>query len=435
MPLSPTLQRLLETQRQPFLILDAECRVAGINSALKRALGDVPDAWWGKTCCCRDIDPEPTCRHQTFFRDLEPYVEIRTLNLADGSRQNVQAQGFPLMDFDGTLYLGESLRFPESRPDGGDMVGRSNGIEDLRRLLTQAGSTDVPVLLRGETGSGKELAAQYLHRHSSRADEPFVVVDCTVLNEDLFESELFGHVKGAFTGAAGDKTGLFELADKGTLFLDEVGELPLSQQPKLLRALESGTFRRVGATDTRRSDVRVVSATHQDLEAHIRAGGFRQDLFYRLAVLPLPVPPLRERREDVPELAERILQQISESSGRPHRLNRDALIKLLSYHYPGNIRELRNLLHLAATLSGGEEITAEDIQLPESTTQPDEPSTNIPTADFSGLSPVEAAEAGYILELMQRHNGSRKQVAAGMNVSERTLYRKLKRYGLNKNHD
>ncbi|MBN2885142.1 MAG: sigma-54-dependent Fis family transcriptional regulator, partial [Chromatiaceae bacterium] len=296
----------------------------------------------------------------------------------------------------------------------------------------QAAATEAAVLLHGETGSGKELAADFIHRHSARARAPLVIVDCTVLSEDLFESELFGHLKGAFTGAHSDKTGLLELADGGTLFLDEIGELPLSQQPKLLRALESGSFRPVGATRARQARVRVVSATHRDLRAMVERGDFRQDLYYRLAVLPIALPPLRERREDIPLLVEHLLAELT-PPGRPRpRLDAQALAKLLAHDFPGNVRELRNLVHLAAALSPSGAIGPESIRLPLPGPGAPPPSAVRATPlELDGLSPLEAAEARQILDLMQTHHGNRRAVAGALAISERTLYRKLRRYRLN----
>ena len=211
------------------------------------------------------------------------------------------------------------------------------------------------MLLLGESGTDKELVARAVHEASDRAASPLVVVDCASLPETLFESELFGHERGAFTGASASKRGLVEAADGGTLFLDEVGDIPLTLQVKLLRLLESGTYRRVGSTDLRRADVRVVSATHRDLRAMIAQGRFREDLYYRLSTFPIRLPSLRERVEDIPLLAETLLARVS---GRSRRLalSADALRRLMNYPFPGNVRELRNVLERAALLCVGQTI-------------------------------------------------------------------------------
>ncbi|MEA1050948.1 sigma-54 dependent transcriptional regulator [Lamprobacter modestohalophilus] len=349
-----------------------------------------------------------------------------------------------MLDEDGQIYLGEHLKLLGSPVAESKILGHAAATRALLTELERAAQTEAPVLLHGETGSGKELAAEHIHQQSKRAAGPFIVVDCTVLSEDLFESELFGHAKGAFTGAVANKTGMFELADGGTLFLDEIGELPISQQPKLLRALETGSFRPVGATKNRSSRVRVVSATHKDLAAMVKQGTFRQDLFYRLAVLPIMIPPLRSRREDIPELAQFLLKELSlQGLGQPS-LSKAAVQKLLQYDFPGNIRELRNIIHLAVALNPSGEITEASIRLPEMQStdaapepepapdpDPDPAGLQRSVANAEHLSPIELAEASYIMELMNRYHGNRKQVAAGLSVSERTLYRKLKRYRLN----
>jgi DNA-binding NtrC family response regulator len=440
------LTSLLRAQRHPFLIIDADTHIRLVNDAVHRVFGMRQADLAGCPCCRLDVTAQSDCRHQRFFRDLEPYTETHALIGLNGAAQFAQVQGFPVLDEEGCVYLGESLRLltPDTIAlDGESIVGSSAVTQTLIRSLVQSAATDVSVLLHGETGSGKELAAEYIHRHSSRASGPFVVVDCTVLSEDLVESELFGHVKGAFTGAVGHKTGLLELADKGTLFLDEIGDLPLSQQPKLLRALETGHFRPVGSTQTRRTDVRVVSATHQDLGQLIQRSAFRQDLFYRLAVFPIEIPPLRARREDIPKIVEHILLNISSTSGSSYRLCREAMRKLLSYDYPGNVRELRNIIHLAAAMSPNHEIVEDCIHLPMASSTPVRTCSTPPSGSLNfgrrktdyqhleQLSPIETAEADYILDLLRQHHGRRKDVAERLSISERTLYRKLKRYGLN----
>ncbi|WPL17733.1 Luminescence regulatory protein LuxO [Thiorhodovibrio winogradskyi] len=438
-----TLSRFIAGQRKPLMVVDAECQIRFINQAFEHAFGLSPDTIVGQDSCSLDAVPQLECRHRRFFRDLEPYAENHVIKLASGANQFTQIFGFPILDEDGRIYLGENLRpLGPALPDV-KILGQSPATQSLLAELERAAKTEAPVLLHGETGSGKELAAEHLHRQSRRTSGPFIVVDCTVLSEDLFESELFGHIKGAFTSAVANKTGLFELADGGTLFLDEIGELPLSQQPKLLRALETGLFRQVGGTKSLKADVRVVSATHQDLAAMARQGRFRQDLFYRLAVLPIEIPPLRERREDIPELVQFLLKEMNRGGLGLPRLSKAAIRKLLQYDYPGNIRELRNIIQLAVALNPSGEITEESIRLPQAPNsvaartlkEYSEQDKFVQAAEtaatFEHLSPIESAEARYIIDLLQRHHGNRKEVAAGLSVSERTLYRKLKRYRLN----
>jgi DNA-binding NtrC family response regulator len=441
-----TLSRILTGQRKPLMIIDADCQIRFINQMFEQTFALPQTVIVGQGSCSLDAIPQGECRHRKFFRDLEPYVENHLVKVGSGTSQLAQVFGFPMLDEDGQIYLGENFNLLGQALPKTKIIGHAAATQSLIADLDRAAQTDAPVLLKGETGSGKELAAEHIHHQSRRATGPFIVVDCTVLSEDLFESELFGHVKGAFTGAVANKTGLFELADGGTLFLDEIGDLPLSQQPKLLRALETGLFRPVGATKNRRSAVRVVSATHKDLTAMASQGAFRQDLFYRLAVLPIMIPPLRERLQDVPELAQFLLNEFGRQGFGKPSLSQAAVRKLLQYDFPGNIRELRNILHLAVALNPGGEITEASIRLPESTHRaaelPDDSEKAIASTQqatlgadgrglFEHLSPIESAEASYIMELLHRYHGNRKRVAAGLSISERTLYRKLKRYQLN----
>jgi DNA-binding NtrC family response regulator len=304
--------------------------------------------------------------------------------------------------------------------------------------LQKVAGSETPILIEGETGTGKELAAAFVHAHSSRRAGPFVTVDCTVLNEDLFESELFGHERGAFTGSVGTRKGLFEIADGGTLFMDELGEMPLAMQSKLLRALESGTFRRVGSNKTQRSDVRLVSATNRSLSGCVSKGDFRQDLFYRVAVFTLTLPPLRDRDGDLLILAATLLKSINRTAGLEYSITPQALQRLAMHPFPGNVRELKNILQLAAALCDGDRIDACDIQigptaqhgLIDSVCEAElmEQATGYADEDRPAL---EALESDYVAGLLAKHNGSRAEVAEKMGISERTLYRKLKRYGLN----
>jgi two-component system response regulator PilR (NtrC family)/two-component system response regulator HydG len=307
-------------------------------------------------------------------------------------------------------------------------VGASRPMQELFRLLSRIADSGHPVLVTGESGTGKELVAGALHRYSGRS--AFVAVNCAALPENLLESELFGHVKGAFTGADRDKVGLFHAADGGTLFLDEVGELPPALQPKLLRVLESGEVRRVGATEAHRVDVRVVAATNRDLEEEVRDGRFREDLFWRLNVLHVAVPPLRERTADIPLLAEHFLAASGPAAGssRPgaRRISREALAMLTSYPWPGNVRELRNAIARAATLASTEEVRAED--LPPRVREVGRAATLVAGASQRRL-PLRELEREYILEVLRQTAGNKSRAAEILGLDRKTLYRKLAEFG------
>jgi DNA-binding NtrC family response regulator len=243
-----------------------------------------------------------------------------------------------------------------------EMVGASAALAEVRDLVERVGPTDATVLITGETGTGKELVARALHAASPRRKRPFVAVNCAAFAETLLDSELFGHEKGAFTGAEHSRPGVFEAAHRGTLFLDEAGEMPLALQAKLLRVLMDGSVVRVGSTEPRTVDVRIVVATHRDLEQRVQGGAFRQDLYYRLAVVPIHVPPLRERPEDVPLLVEHFLRQVAtELKVRPRTVAPEALARLMRYPLPGNARELRNLVERATILARGDTIEIADL--------------------------------------------------------------------------
>jgi two-component system response regulator PilR (NtrC family) len=248
------------------------------------------------------------------------------------------------------------------------MAGQSVAMQQVRSLVEKVARSMAPVLVSGESGTGKELVARAIHEVSARGAMPFVPVNCSAIPEQLLEAEFFGYRKGAFTGANDDREGFFQAANGGTLFLDEIGDLPLSMQSKLLRAIQERSVRPVGAVVEQPVDVRLLSATHKDLGAEVQAGQFRQDLYYRLNVIQIRVPPLRERLEDLMGISERVLERLARDAGvwPPPRLTRDALAYLARYPFPGNVRELENLLHRAVALSGVEEIDVYDLGLPES---------------------------------------------------------------------
>jgi DNA-binding NtrC family response regulator len=310
----------------------------------------------------------------------------------------------------------------------GGMIGDSVAMQQVRRLVDAVGPTEKTVLVQGESGAGKELVAHAIHDASPRREGNFVVVDCATLQDTLFESELFGHERGAFTGADRRKPGLIEVARGGTLFLDELGEVGPPGQAKLLRAIETGRFRRVGATEDQRADVRVVAATNRDLAAMVQAGSFRADLFYRLAGFVIVLPPLRTRLDDVPALAGQFLRQMRTSYGEK-RLASAALQRLQTYQWPGNVRELRNVLERAAILSLQEpEILPAhlgnfDVPLFDSRSSSER-------IDIGGEPTLDEIERTYLKRLLEKHQGNRRRVAAAMGVSERTAYRMLERHGL-----
>jgi DNA-binding NtrC family response regulator len=278
----------------------------------------------------------------------------------------------------------------------------------------------------GESGTGKELLARAIHEASPRARKPLVVVDCASLTESLFESELFGHDRGAFTGANQAKAGLVEAAHGGTLFLDEVGDIPLPMQVKLLRLLESGTHRRVGSTELRHTDLRIVAATHRDLAAMVAQGDFREDLYYRLSVFPIAVPPLRERQGDLALLVPALLERVAPQ--RRLRLSATALAVLERQHFRGNVRELRNLLERCALLCDGQTIEAEHIALALSTGGGERERLPSPSP-ASTVHSLQGASDEQLRRLLAAHQGSRAELAAQLGMSERTLYRKLKSLG------
>jgi two-component system response regulator HydG len=312
-------------------------------------------------------------------------------------------------------------------PVGARPVGNSRSWLDVLRLAETVAPTESTVLIQGESGTGKEVIARYIHQLSSRADRTFASINCGALPESLLESELFGHVKGSFTGAIKDKTGLFAAAAKGTFFLDEIGETTPATQVKLLRVLQHREVIPVGATDPQPIDVRLIAATNRELEEEIRRGSFRTDLYYRLNVIALHLPTLRQRAEDIPLLAEHFLVRIADLRGEAQKvLSASALDALSSYAWPGNVRELENALERAVILTPAEEI--EPSALPERVTaRVSEPLV----AERTPANPtLEAVERAYIMWVLQSESGNKSRTAEVLGIDPSTLYRKLARYGV-----
>ncbi len=315
-----------------------------------------------------------------------------------------------------------------------DIVSQNDRMRKIFDLVRKIADTHSTVLVRGETGTGKELIARALHSLSGRREKPFIPVDCATLSETLLESELFGHAKGAFTGATSDKKGLFEVADGGTIFLDEIGHVAPGMQAKLLRVLQDGQVKRVGETDTRHVDVRLVAATNEDLEAAIKEGRFREDLYYRLNVVSVVIPPLRERKEDISLLAEFFVRKYNLLENKTlSGLSESALRVLLGYEWPGNVRELENLIHRAVVMEKGDEIAVED--LPEAVCSDpcvDRRDTTMRTLDFheARQSAIESFEKRFLTDALKRHQGNVSHVAREIGLDRRNLQKKFKSLGI-----
>ncbi|HEX9206670.1 MAG TPA: sigma 54-interacting transcriptional regulator, partial [Steroidobacteraceae bacterium] len=411
------------------LLLDPDYRIVATNSAYHACCGshcacstigrycyevshgyDAPCDSLGEPCpleAARDSGHAERCVHVHHTAAGQEHVEIEIT---------------PLRDETGaiTLYMERMDRI--AAPGHADpFVGRDPSFLRTLESVKRVGPTNTSVLLLGETGTGKEVMARTVHELSDRADQPFVLVDCAGLAETLFESELFGHERGAFTGAAARKPGLVESASGGTLFIDEVGDIPLSLQVKLLRVVETGLFRRVGGTEMQRTDFRLVAATHRDLRQLVAAGTFRPDLYYRISTFPITVPPLRERPLDILLLAESMLRRLRGSAAR---LTPAARRALQGYSYPGNVRELRNVMERAALLADGDVIDVR--HLPESFEPDGVAAVGAAEAQGHGGSPLVEAEREALRSALRNHRGSRRALAERLGLSERTLYRKLR---------
>jgi DNA-binding NtrC family response regulator len=305
------------------------------------------------------------------------------------------------------------------------LIAGSAEMAQVLDLVGRVAPTDATVLIRGESGTGKEIIAKALHHASQRAGGRFVAINCGALPEPLLESEIFGHVKGAFTGAGANKKGLFEEAHGGTLFLDEIGEMTPGLQVKLLRALQSGEVRPVGSTQVLTVDARVVAATNRDLEPMIRQGSFREDLFYRLNVIPIVLPPLRERREDIPLLAEHFLGRFAQRQGRVLRLSAGATERLLRYAWPGNVRELENAMERLAILARDEMIEPGDL--------PPHIGAGLALGTAPGLAAEQTlaeAERAHVVQILERYGWNHSRAAEALGIGRTTLWRKLKDYGI-----
>jgi len=306
------------------------------------------------------------------------------------------------------------------------LVGRDPRMIEVYKMIGQLSQTRTPVLIRGETGTGKEIIARAIHFNSPEAAEPFVGINCTALPENLLESELFGHVRGSFTGAVGDRKGRFEIAGAGTIFLDEIGDTSLAFQAKLLRVIQEREFHPVGSDTAKRTEARVVAATHRDIEELVKKGQFREDLYFRLKVVEIVVPPLRERRSDIPILAEHLLDKIArETHKEVHVIPDDVMSRLMEYDWPGNVRELENALTRAIVLSRGPALAPEHISVGDSggrhTSDP-----FVPENDS-----LNAIEKAHVQRILTRTGGNKQETARILGISRPRLYRMIEKYHLN----
>jgi len=418
------LVSFLESLSEPHILCDRNYRILAANEAYRvKWVGQREVV--GRTCYevshrysvpCDQAGESCPLQRSLRSGQRERIVHLHHTHLGE-QFENIELT--PIRDDSGEIayYIEKLDPLPVQRSEehARGLLGRSPAFLAMMEMVARVAPSDAAVLLQGESGTGKELVANAIHQLSRRAAKPFVAVDCSGLAETLFESELFGHERGAFTGAVTRKVGLVEAAAGGTLFIDEVGDIPLTIQVKLLRLLETGTFRRVGSTEVLKADIRVVSATHRPLSDMVADGRFRQDLFYRLNIFPIYLPALRDRQEDILLLAEGLLARLV--AGRNLRFSRDAVAWLRAYAFPGNVRELRNLLERACLLCDGDEI---DLR-------------HLPSADEHGLAQVQggrperpALNDQSLLEYSRSFTGNRKDLARQLGMSERTLYRRLK---------
>jgi transcriptional regulator with PAS, ATPase and Fis domain len=426
--MSPTneLISFLENHPDAQIVMDADYRILAANAAYRRHYAGGRDVV-GQTCYAvshgysRPCDEcGESCPLAASRASGEPN-RVLHLHHTPRGEEHVDVELTPIIGASGRIeYFVErmlTVREASSFPAESGLVGKSLAFNRMLEMVRRVAPSNTTALLLGESGTGKELVAQAIHQQSGREQGPFVVVECSGLTETLFESELFGYEKGAFTGANQRKIGLVESASGGTLFLDEVGDIPLSLQVKLLRLLETGTFRRVGGVETLRADFRLIAATHRDLKDMVEQGSFRRDLYYRLSVFPIHLPPLRERREDIALLAETLLTRLA--PGRAYTLSEAAQARLQNYDFPGNIRELRNIIERAVLMADGDTLLPEHLPSEVASAA----SEGLPGVD--AIVPLEMAELRYLQWALAHHGGDRKSLAEQLGISERTLYRKL----------
>lgn len=455
------IESLINSMESPAVLINEKYRIVAANRAYCSAYGVEADAILGR--CCYEVSHHldmpchqngEDCPHRAVLTTNSPSEVLHTHYDHANRPDRVRIKAYPIETANGDRFALETihrlapavhLTCQEIR-----MVGRSPVFLQCVETLSLAARSNVPVLLYGETGVGKEMAALYIHEQSARRSKAYVELNCAAIPETLFESELFGHERGAFTGCVGLKMGLLETADKGTLLLDEIGELPLPMQAKMLRVLDSGEFRRVGGTSVIKTNVRIITATNKNLMAMVADGRFREDLYFRIAGIKIHIPPLRERLMDVPALVKVLIKRMCDrdKAASPCYVTKEAMERLMGYDFPGNVRELFNILQQAMAMCPDGIITAEHIHIDDHhaydhvrgiayTTMPAHLVPPVPAeveVDMDEPPSLANAEARYIANLLQCHDDNRRAVAEALGISTRTLYRKIKRYQLNSHH-
>ncbi|WP_231731023.1 sigma-54 interaction domain-containing protein [Lacimicrobium alkaliphilum] len=426
----PVIQSMIDAVEKPAIFITPDYRIQAVNQAYKDTYSQ--QIYTGSSHCYEISHgaSEPCDRHGEDCPLLSCAQSGRTARVVHvhqtpQGKQHCDILMRPIRDEDGMtlgyLEILDRILYASAEVAEHKMVGRTECFNKLLNRINRAASSDISVLLQGETGTGKELVARSIHDASERHSKPFIIIECAGLNDALFESELFGHHKGAFTGATHNKKGLVEEADGGTLFLDEIGDVPLHSQVKLLRLLETGTFRSVGGLQPKRSDFRLICATHKDLLQLVEAGEFRQDLYYRIAGLTLRLPPLRQRRDDIPLLIEQFLG----TGYKGHKtFSAQAMQCITAHDFPGNIRELKNLVEQSVLMANDDVIWPED--LPVALQERGE-------VQGTAITSLQEHEQQYLTRLCQTYQGTPEELARQLGVSARTLYRKLQKYGLKLN--
>ncbi len=451
----PSCDDLINIFNDPFVIIDRHYQIVASNKAYRNSF-HMKQRIEGLFCYEVSHNYNSPCSQHGEHCPLETVMRtgkstsVLHIHRHNDEEEHVQISASPIHNDQGEIhYMGETMvTITQEEKDPQLLIGRTPAILRLTSILHRVAPTQSTVFIEGESGVGKDCVANYIHHFSKRNNKAMIVVDCGAIGESLIESELFGYEKGAFTGANKQKTGLIESANGSTLFIDEIGELSLDLQTKLLRVLESGTIRRIGGTHYFDVDVRIIAATNQDVKKMVANGRFRQDLYYRLATFPVHVPPLRERKADIPAIAEHFLRKIED--GAQHIPLRSDIINILSsYNFPGNIRELRNIMERAVILSAGSPITEEhltidknphhilnngfdDVDVEDFPSTPQQTATSIEQiASVTAVKPRKP-DLNTVKATLERHHGHRLSAANELGISERTLYRYLQK--INNSH-